>query len=138
MLVAETFDTGPGVFQLGSNAQYMEARSCGCIRIDKNKDTSVAIVEIDVTSKERIEIVFDFYSDGLKDEEEIILEFAAGYRGWGRIQSWTKSENSFPDGRWVSTSTSWRVTNFSTLQLRFRSTSDKRRFYIDNVMIRGK
>jgi hypothetical protein len=140
MLLSETFNGGgPGSFKLGSNA-FVEDKKCGsCIGISRNADTSYAIVEIDVTSKQRFEIVFAFYSDGLKDGEYIIVEFTdANTDNWDRIQTWT----SFPNGRWVTASTSWTIMNLrnpsNTLQLRFRSTSEKKRFYIDNVMIRGK
>lgn len=144
VITSESFDSGSGAFVLGSDAK-MDNKKCqsegNCVKIAKDKDTSTILVQVGVSSLAQLQIAFDFYPDGLKDGEAIRLEHArVGSNSWTLAESWVMGEGSFNDKAWTSTSIVWRVSpSYSqSLQLRFRTTSEKKGFYIDNIVIRGK
>lgn len=142
-LVSESFDGGPGAFVLGSDAK-MDDKNCNsegnCVKIVKNKDTSTIRIQVGVSLLEHLEIAFDFCSDGLEDGEAIRLEHASvESNDWRMVRSWVMGEGTFPDKVWTSTSAVWKLSEFydTSLQLQFRTTSEKKGFYLDNVVIRG-
>lgn len=143
-IASESFDAGPGVFMLGMDAK-MEDKKCqsngNCVKISKNKVTSSIQIQIGVSLLSHLEITFDFYSDGLKNGEAIRLEHAfVGSNKWSLARSWVMGEGTFPDKVWTSTVAIWKLSDSSDqmLQLRFRCTSEKKGFYIDNIVIRGR
>jgi hypothetical protein len=139
----ESFDCGPGSFILGSDGKVDDeiCKSNGnCIKISKKKDPSTVCIQVGVSLLEYVEIAFDFYSDGLIDGDSIRLEHASiGITDWRLAQSWVMGEGSFPDKKWTSTSLVLQLHDLydTSLQLRFRTTSEKKGFYMDNVVIRG-
>jgi hypothetical protein len=143
-LASERFDCGPGSFILGSDAKLDDnvCKSNGnCVKITTNKETSSARIQVVVFFLVYLEIAFDFYSDGLLDGEAIRLEHASvGSNDWRLVQSWVMGEGLFLDKMWTSTSVVLKLTDWydSSLQIRFRTTSEKKGFYMDNVVIRGK
>ncbi|KAL3917236.1 MAG: hypothetical protein SGILL_004806 [Bacillariaceae sp.] len=139
-IVSENFDDGSGTFVLGEAAK-MEAKKCqsggGCVKIDKNKDASVISVDVDVSSFSDVDIAFSFYSDGLEDGEEIRLEYLS--TNWNLVNAWIVGTDSIPEKTWESTSFTWKKeTSDDVVRFRFRTTSEKKGFYIDDVVIRGK
>ncbi|KAG7358665.1 M6 family metalloprotease domain containing protein [Nitzschia inconspicua] len=143
-IVSENFDGGPGAFLIGS-AVKIEKKKCksdgNCVKISQNKDTSTIRIQLEVTSLSHLQIAFDFYSDGLQNGEAIRLEHASvGSNNWNLARSWVMGEGGFVDKAWTSTAVIWQVNDSydHSLQLQFRTTSEKRGFYIDSIVIKGR
>ena len=150
LLVSENFDVGSSDFSFGSTAKVVSKNKCKggrCVMIKrnkKNKSTSTMSVTIPTSSFVKIEVAFEFYADRFKKGEAIILEYSpvgARTEEWDPVQSWVKGGvNTFVNRKWISTTLDWSLpeTDASSIVLRFRTTSKKKKLFVDNVIIQGK
>jgi hypothetical protein len=139
-IISENFDNGSGLFALGDSAK-LENKKCqsggGCVKIEKSGDDSTISVQVDAENFTDLDISFSFLSNGLKDGEEIRLEYLSG--DWNLLKSWMVGRDSIPVATWASTSVVWKKeTPDNFVRFQFRTTSEKKGFYIDDVVIRGR
>jgi hypothetical protein len=143
-LLQENFDSGTGEFIFGEKAK-LDNKKClatMCAEIKK----SYIQVDVEVTALEALAIVFDFFTDGFKDKEEVIVQYAfldddnkESITDWVTVASWVKADNTFPNKEWIQQQQKgWYLgrTDKKWAAVRFATTS-KNKFLIDNVSIWG-
>ena len=135
-IVSENFLNGAGAFELGNSAK-IDDKKCQCVKIDKNKDGSTIGIQIDVSRYSELDVAFAFLSNGLRDGDEIHVEILSS--DLELLQLFVVDQESIPGDAWSSASFVFtKETAVTSVQLQFRSTSEKKGFYMDNVVIRGK
>lgn len=152
--LSEDFENGSDIaISFESKAKLVENKNChGSQCASINKSTSSLLVSVESTCLTELNISFQFYSIGLKNGEKMILEYSPSNGenedDWILLQEWTKGKGTdeFRNKRWLSKSVNLQLTTdndpessepFNT-QLRFRHTSIRRKFLLDNLKIEGK
>mmetsp|Transcript_11951 Transcript_11951/g.30318 ORF Transcript_11951/g.30318 Transcript_11951/m.30318 type:complete len:767 (-) Transcript_11951:168-2468(-) len=152
--LSEDFENGSDItISFESKAKLVDNKNCHgsqCASINKSKSSlSISVESMCLTE---LNISFQFYSIGLKNGEKIILEYSPSNGenedGWILLEEWTKGKGTddFRNKRWLSKSVNLQLTTDSDLessepfntQLRFRHTSIRRKFLLDNLKIEGR
>jgi hypothetical protein len=146
-LLEENFDRGAGDFIFGNKAKLDNKKCLATMCAEIKKDAYIQM-NVEVTALEALAIVFDFFTDGFMDKEEIIVQYTFLDReselplkvdGWLTVTSWIKAENTFPNKQWIEREQyAWYLgrTDQTLVGVRFMSSSTKK-FLVDNISVWG-
>ena len=151
-LLEESFDSGPGGVILGNKAKINNKKCLATMCAEIKKESYIQI-NVDVSELEALAVVFDFYADGFKDLEEVIVQYAFldgstglpinnnddNNNGWGTVASVVKADNTFPNKQWIlQEQSAWYLgmIDQSLVGIRFLSSS-KKKFLVDNISVWG-
>mmetsp|Transcript_56401 Transcript_56401/g.136859 ORF Transcript_56401/g.136859 Transcript_56401/m.136859 type:complete len:850 (+) Transcript_56401:1929-4478(+) len=151
-LLEENFDSGTGSVILGNNAKINNKKCLATMCAEIKKESYIQI-NVDVTALEALAVVFDFYTDGFKDLEEVIVQYAfldgstglpinnnsKNNNGWETVASRIKADNTFPNKQWIlQEQSAWYLgmIDQSLVGIRFIGRS-KKKFLVDNISIWG-